>query len=412
MPYSADIDALSPDHAFSFDGNATDRIAALGSTAISITYTGPALCEGVSNSMLTNATGDRLALDTATDLNNSAQDRKTVAGWFMTDSFNLPPKTIYREGGTGSYFQFVMWAGNKVMLDVSNSGGVNPQAISNKVFTPNRAYHICAKIEGTGQGNFIKLYIDGVEQDITLPDDGSFGAASLNARSPAEFGDASGSTEVGQASVLLNAPLNGYYNHWATWQGANAQLTDTEIREELFEKGALPDVTITNQSELDALADSVRPNVPCCIRVTGSGTINLTADNVTFSPLASIHVQYTGTGTLNWTNTNGSNASIGSTPAGGTINFINPATLTINGLINGAEVRIYDDEIANGNDLDTELDGIETLSGTSFVFNHSGATNDVWIQMIADGYEEVLQKFTLDSTDQTLTVFPIAETNA
>ena len=122
-------------------------------------------------------------------------------------------------------------------------------------------------------------------------------------------------------------------------------------------------------------------------------------------------MQYTGTGTLNWTNTNGSDASIGSTTNGGTINFINPASLTINGLINGCEVRIYDNETLSDNSHNTELDGIETLSGTSFVYSHSGAVNDITIQMIASGYEELITTVTLGSSDQSVTLFPEVENN-
>ena len=196
------------------------------------------------------------------------------------------------------------------------------------------------------------------------------------------------------------------------FSGANAVLTDTEIREVMFEKGAPPDVTITNQAGLDALADTVRGNAPLCIRVDAGGPLSLTADNVTFDPLASIHVQWMGTGTLNWTNSNGSNASIGSTPNGGTLNFINPATLTVNGLIDGAEVRIYDNEVANIGNNDTELAGVESNSGTTFAFAHSGAVNTVVLQMMATGYEEIRQEIVLGASDQTVTVFPVVETNA
>lgn len=53
------------------------------------------------------------------------------------------------------------------------------------------------------------------------------------------------------------------------------------------------------------------------------------ADNITFDPLSSIHVQYTGTGTLTWVNDNGADASIGSTPNGGTLIIADRQTLTV-----------------------------------------------------------------------------------
>jgi len=103
--------------------------------------------------------------------------------------------------------------------------------------------------------------------------------------------------------------------------------------------------------------------------------------------------------------------TIGSTPNGGTINFINPANLTINGVINGAEVRIYDNEVINIGNNDTELDGIESNSGTSFVYSHDGSSNDVVIQHMAAGYEEVRQEVTLSSSDQSITLFPKVDNN-
>jgi len=55
------------------------------------------------------------------------------------------------------------------------------------------------------------------------------------------------------------------------------------------------------------------------VAVSGGENFDLNADNIAFNSFASIHVQYTGTDTLTWTNSNSSNASIGSTPNRGTI---------------------------------------------------------------------------------------------
>ena len=178
------------------------------------------------------------------------------------------------------------------------------------------------------------------------------------------------------------APINGRYSNWATFSGANAALTDAEVREELFEKGAIPDITVTNQTQLDAIASSVRPNVPLAIRVDVAGSISLTADNITFDPLCSIHVQYTGSGTLTWINNNGSDASIGSTTGGGIINFVNPATLTLSPLVANSEVRIYEAGTTN------EVAGIEN-SGTSFVTSVNVSAVDVVIHSLDYQYVRV-----------------------
>ena len=73
---------------------------------------------------------------------------------------------------------------------------------------------------------------------------------------------------------------------------------------------------------------------------------------------------------------------------------------------------IYDNEVANIGNNDTELAGVESNSGTTFAFAHSGAVNTVVLQMMATGYEEIRQEIVLGASDQTVTVFPVVETNA
>jgi hypothetical protein len=410
MTYAADIDALNPSHAYALDGNANDRIAANNGSNSGGSFTGVPLCEGVSNSYLTDGISDRISLPSVTTINNAAQDRKAVSGWFSATAIQNPPKSIYGEGDGNQSFRIILGWGNNLVFEVDSSS-FTLQIFGDVVLDPNRAYHLCAVFEGNGFGNEFRGYLDGVKQLDAAPPDRQPDAATLTARSVGEIGDPSGTVAVGGVVVTLLAPINGQYNEWNMFDGADAVLTDTEARE-LFEKGALPDATITNQAGLDSLAGTVRSNAPCCIRITGNGTINLSADNVTFDPLASIHVQYTGTGTVNWTNINGSDASIGSVTEGGTINFINPAIFTLNGVINGAEVRIYDDEIADPYNFDTELAGIEANVGTTFAYAHGGLTNTIVIQHMADGFKEIIQRFTINDTDQSLTLFPDVETNA
>jgi len=164
----------------------------------------------------------------------------------------------------------------------------------------------------------------------------------------------------------------------------------------LFEKGATPTTIITNQAGLDALADTVRANSALCIRVNVAGDISLTADNVTFNELASIHVEYNGTGTLTWTNENGSNATIGSTPGGGTIVFKNPYTLTLTGLENNTEVRVYDAGTV------TEVAGQENVTTGTFAATIGVASID--IRIISISYKRVDFDALTTSTDTTIAI--------
>ena len=80
--------------------------------------------------------------------------------------------------------------------------------------------------------------------------------------------------------------------------------------------------------------------------------------------------------------------------------LVPPPTLTISGSVSlvGAEIRIYDmDNIPSGS-LGTELSGVE--SNTIATYEYSGTQgNDMWLQIMLDGYEEFGQKITMPSYD-------------
>ena len=323
MTYDADIDALNPSHRYSFDGVYTDSVGTSDGTN-SGCATATAICEDVTNSIQTNGTTDRVTLPSVSTINQEL-DRKAVCGWFMTSAIQQPPCRVYGEGDASNSFAIILGFGNNVTFEVDGAS-FTLQIYGDTPLVAGRAYHLCMVFESSTYGDELRAYLDGVPQ--TSSADVTPGGA-LASRGVGEFGDPVGTVAMGGTAIVLVAPVNGSYNEWAFWAGADAVLTDAEVREELFEKGALPDNTITNQAGLDALASTVRSNAPLCIRVDVVGSITLTADDVTFHALASIHVQYTGTGTLTWVNTNGSNATIGSTTGGGAIVFETEVALTI-----------------------------------------------------------------------------------
>lgn len=378
MTYAADIDALNPAHRYPLDGDALDAVGTNHGTNSGGVFTGTALCEGVTNAFGTNSVSDRVVLPSIATIDSVDQARKAVGGWFTPSALQNPPKSIYGEGGTTNAIRFILGWGNYLVYEVTISGVGSFQIFADVPLTPQRPYYLYLAFEGNGFGNEVRAYLDGVKQLNAEPTDRQPDTTVLPARSAGEFGDPAGTVAVGGTAVILLAPINGAYNEWAMWDGADAIHTDAQVREELFEKGTLADLTITNQAGLDAIADTLRADHSCCIRVDVVGDISLTADNVTFDPLASIHVQYNGTGTLTWTNTNGADASIGSTTGGGTIVFVNPSTLTINGLIAGTEVRVYDAGTT------TEVAGIES-SGTSFSQSINEASVD--IRLYSLGYQ-------------------------
>jgi len=323
MAYSADIDALSPDHRWSFDGVYTDSIGSANGTNSGMAISGVPICEDVSNRVQSNSIADRVTLATSTDI-EGALSQKGFGGWFRVSAINQPPTRIYGEGDATTSFAMLLGFGNNVTFEI-DSNDFTLQIFGDIPLENNRAYHLWMGFDGNGGTDEFRAYVDGVKQLDSA--DTSLGVASLGARTVGEFGDPVGTVAMGGVALVIIAPINGNYSQWASWSGVNAMLTDNEIRQELFEKGALADVAITNQSGLDVLAGTIRSNAPLCIRVDVVGDITLTADNVTFDPLSSIHVQYNGTGTLTWVNTNGSNASISSSIGGGSVVIQNEVNL-------------------------------------------------------------------------------------
>jgi hypothetical protein len=352
LAYGTDIDStLSPDHRWSFENTLDDQVGTANGAGTSWTYSGTAICKDATVSGLSDAVGDSVNIPTIADISGTLT-QKAVGGWFSFTEIQTPPKRIYGEGNTTTNFQFVAFVGNTVMFEVTEPTNFNIQIVG-PFLVASRAYHLFAKFEGSNFANTAEFFVDGVSQGTA-----NVGTTDLNSRSTIEFANPAGTVGIGEVDISMNGPVSGLYSQWCTWSGSGAAISAEDVRVELFERGSLGDTVITSDTEanmqisLDALADTVRGNAPCCIEVqavTGDGDLTLTADNVTFDSLASIHVKYLGTGTLTWINTNGSDASIGSAPDG-TIVISTQVTLDINVLdlsdftaVNGARVFIKSD---------------------------------------------------------------------
>jgi len=89
-------------------------------------------------------------------------------------------------------------------------------------------------------------------------------------------------------------------------------------------------------------------------------------------------------------------------------------TLTINSNVSlaGAEIRIYDMDNIPAGSFGTELTGVESNPSSTFAYNYGSAPNDVWIQILKDGYVEYGQPYTLTASVATLTATLQADNNA
>lgn len=204
---------------------------------------------------------------------------------------------------------------------------------------------------------------------------------------------------------------------------------------EFFERTVLPEVlidadTVANQqAALDALSGTTYQNVNCAIEIrqaTDATDYALELNNIQFvqNPnLRDIAVKYVGPNTLTLINNGTSNAEITAAPAeqdldgttvltgGGSVVIENPAVLTIANVIAGAALTIFDDEDPDPQALGTILASEAAIAGTTYQFNHSKAGDDIVVQMIAAGYEEINQMVALTANDQAIVLEPKIEVN-
>lgn len=400
MAYSTDIDNLLPSHRYQLSSDANDSVGTNNGTTSGGVFTGTPICEDAINSYVTTALTDKITLPTITTINNSAQTRKIVAGWFMSTALQAPPTRIYGEGTDITAFQFNMAMGNNIAFEVIEPTNFTLQMFG-PVMLPNRAYHLCGVFEGNGFANKATFYVDGKEMTNVEPLGSQPNTANLDIRAVGEFGDASGTTGIGGGEVLFQAGRNSQYNQWAMWDSVS--LTATQIKEELFEKGALPDLIISSsteinmQSQIDLIQDTVRVDAPLCIRVEDctEGDFTLASNNITYNPLSSIHVQYTGNDTLTWENISGSNASLISTPVvGGSVTIVNEFDITLTNLKTATEVRIFrsSDKV--------ELAGDESITSGTFVTTIFEETVDITI--VSLDYQ--IQRFTNQVINSNLSI--------
>lgn len=402
MAYRDDIIALGANHLWPLDADGNDIIGTLNYTNSGGVFTGPQICEDATSSYVTNGTNDSLLAASDPSVQDVTVDY-CYSIWFRTTAIQQPPCRIFGDGGQTVNNSFFLGFGNSIVCEVDCDPSVI-QVGSDIAIEVNRSYNLAMVFREIGGGSSqLEFFIDGVSKGTAVVAD-----VSNATRGGFRIGGITGTTSysIGGSAFQLVSPVNGYNAMTKSFVGSNVP-SNAEIRATVFEKGALPGVTIASdtqanmQTALDALASTVRSNEPLNIRieaVTGDGTLNLTANNITHDPLASAHIQYMGTGTLNYTNTNGSDASIGSTPNGGTINFINPAILTVAPLIADTEVRFYEAG------TQTELTGIES-SGASFSSSVSASSVDIVVHK--EDYENI-RITSVDMTGGDVTV-PIAQ---
>jgi hypothetical protein len=153
------------------------------------------------------------------------------------------------------------------------------------------------------------------------------------------------------------------------------------------------------------------------IELGTSSPTEITLTNMTFTGYnasdeqtdSAIHVKRT-SGTVDINISGGYSPSVKSD--GATVTIVNEVTLTLEGLIDGSEIRIYTDDTTPGVLGTTELSGTESNSGTTYEYKYEVTTPfDVVIQVLADDYLEWQQTVEIGNSNQTVTVSQQLEKN-
>ena len=433
--------ALFPDHYWRFQNSYVDEIGSAtannGSGGTPTFDTGVKICRGDTHSLLLNSTTDYISPADQIDMNTANISRRYIGGWFQVDNVSQTLSVIYEEGAQVNNIALLNGFGNNAMFQIANAADDYIQTYFDVPLVPNRAYHVLLEFNASGfSGGICSLYVDGLLQSRT--NGNPWETAQLDSHSgnitwghegteELKVGDDRG---VDATTIAFVSPTACNYAHWYSWSGVTLNAT-SDIRVTLFEKGAEANVTISSGTEsvmqiaADALADLVGINAPLDIRieeVIGGGVFELTLDNRTFDPLASIHIQYIGAGTLTLVQEAGTLIDTNkiSTPFGGTVVIEDNVAVTVevrdiddNSLIENATVIL---EASVGGDLPTGTDIIKKLTNVSGIATENlRYTNDQPITGVvreapgvgSQNYQESPIAGTISNTGLNLTIFLI-----
>lgn len=405
ITYTETVGDLSPDHYWTWNNTYVDiGLQGPNNAAVSggsPTFTTNPLTRDKTHAWTITAQGQGATPPNSNFINGQTETTRTMGGWIrfteIQDSFTC----FYEEGGSVNNITFLMGIGGILIAQLADTGDDNVHAYSDFKLEPNRTYHIVFRFDYNGTDRF-ELLVDGVVQTVTFGN--PLTATDLDSHSgDIAFGGTYDTLEVFGTDIQFPGVTTCYYQDWASW---TVFLSDTQVREELFEKGVIGKYTISSgteaamQTALDAYADTVQGNDDCTfiIETSTDGDFELDFDNIVFNDSTSIQVQYQGAGTLTANNLNGSNleASKISVPNGGTVTIVTPSTLTVNNLKNPTEVRVY----TAG--TQTEVAGQENV--TSGTFSTSVSVSSVDIVLISLGYQ-ILKLEGVDTSSDTS--FPV-----
>lgn len=380
MAYSDDIDALLPDHYWTFDNTWVDTGAVGGANANTTTsgtlnLIATPIAEDSTHSFQLGTNLSWTKPPDNPEMNSAPNPARTMGGWVRFNQIHRPPVCIYKEGAQTNNMAFFMGFGNSLSAQAIEGGQMDLQSYSDAPVQIGRSYHILFRFGGTNNSNTFTFWVDGVQQARTSPDPAQPNKINMGSHSAdIMWGDPDLVLNTGGQPIDFTGAEGCLYSHWASW---TEELTDNEIRVELFEKGALPTHSVNSQTQVDALPASINSQT-CALRVTNTGNATLSS-GVVFSD-NSIDLQYTGTGTLTWiVDVGGTLNPIISTPNGGTVNVVPRVLVSFVGPV--ASSRLYVEATGTVGDVttgDVLHNAPVNTDPYSFTHNYEGDLPVLW----------------------------------
>jgi len=346
--YESIIQNLNPDHLWMFDNSYADTgeqgtHPANSHSTGTPTFVSTAICRGNTYSLECGGGTDRCGPSNSDYMNiGTPKPRRTMGGWIQVDSIQKAMVCIYEEGAQIRNYCFIMGLGNALLCQAvtEDAPTFNIQVYSDRPIPINRPVHICFRFSGNTYDNKFDFFLDGVKMTRGFPADQQPDMSALgNHSGDICFGGSGTTLEVGGTDITFDETNSCLYAGWGTWANAST-LTDSEIKEDLFEAGAIPLHPINRSTEsemqtsLESYNNTTHPDWPLIFRIpepSDQTNPTFTLTNQLFNEYVSCHVRWMGTGTLTIRNSGTSNfdSTKTSTPNGGTINVINTAQLNI-----------------------------------------------------------------------------------
>lgn len=267
---------------------------------------------------------------------------RNIGGWVHFVDNQLTPGTFMEEGGGVNNYYFIMEPNGRVVINIADDGDYKAQRSADFQFENGRTYHVMLDSDQAASPKVFDLWVDGVKS--TAPLAGSLGTKSdmVTHSGDWSFGDADANLDTGGVDIAYAAAFTMYFSHWGTWSntGGGAPLTEAQIRNSLFRKGALSEHTIGTDTEVNMQTDietydsQTHANVPLTYDVedvTGGGAVELTITDQVWPDEVKFQVRWLGAGTLTVRNSGTSNLVTSKcwSPVDGTIAVIETAGIDV-----------------------------------------------------------------------------------